>query len=171
MAKTSGGVRTLRTGSGEYATRQVEVEQMRSSGNYSSVEFSNNGGGYVAIEKSSMKHKPEEIEAARFLANKGYKVILKDEVGELKTPDGQIFSFTFEQRTPTGNSATNIRNSLTHAQSKRAEIAVMYMKNNKHTRQSVTNGIKLFEDKGDYRFKQIIVITTDGRIHKHRHNK
>ena len=170
MAKISGGVRTLKGGSREFTARQSEVRQLENSGLYSSVEFSKKGGGYVAVEKSLYKHKPEELEAARFLSDKGYKVILKDEAGELKTPDGKIFKYSFEQRTPDGSTATNFRNSLFHAKSKTADIAVVYMKYNKHTKQSVTSGIKLFEDSGSYRFKQIIIVTPDGRIHKHRHN-
>ena len=30
------------------------------------------------VENSKARHKPEELEAARFLADKGYKVALKD---------------------------------------------------------------------------------------------
>lgn len=144
---------------------------MEESGKYSSVEFSKKGGGYVAIEKSAKKHKKEELEAARLLADKGYKVTLKDEAGELKTPDGKIFSYSFEQRTPEGSTATNFRNSLFHAQGKRAKIALLYMKYNKHTKKSVLDGIKLFEEAGSYRFNQIIIVTKDGRIHRHRHSK
>ena len=58
MAKTSGGVRTYKSGSSTYRKRQAEVEAMQQSGKYSSVELGK-GGGYVAIEKSSAKHKPE----------------------------------------------------------------------------------------------------------------
>lgn len=90
MAKTSGGVRTYRQGSSTYLKRQAEVEAMRASGKYSSIEMSK-GGGYVVIEKSTARHMPEELEAARILADKGYKVILKDEATGLhgvKHPTG-----------------------------------------------------------------------------------
>lgn len=83
MAKTSGGVRTYRQGSSTYRKRQTEVEAMRASGRYSSVEIGR-GGGWLAIERSTARHKPEELEAARILADKGYKVILKDEAGSEK---------------------------------------------------------------------------------------
>ena len=53
---------------------------MRDSGRYSSVEMGK-GGGWIAIEKSTARHKPEELEAARILADKGYKVTLKNEAG------------------------------------------------------------------------------------------
>lgn len=87
MAKTSGGVRTLKIGSREYRKRESEVNDMIASGKYQSVKMSS-GGGYVAVEKSTFKHKPEELEAANILAGKGYKVILKNESGIGKTPDG-----------------------------------------------------------------------------------
>ena len=112
MAKTSGGVRTLKTGSKEYSLRALDVERMRNSGIYSSVEFSHNGGGYVAIENSTMSHKAEELEAARILANNGYKVILGNEAGQLTTSEGQIFSFSYEQHTPEGRTYRNFAKSL-----------------------------------------------------------
>jgi len=170
MAKISGGVRTLKGGSKEFTARQLEAQQLENSGLYSSVEFSKKGGGYVAVEKSGYPHRPEELEAARFLSDKGYKVILKDEAGELKTPDGKIFKYSFEQRTPEGSTAKNFKSSLYHARDKKADIALVYMKYNKHTKQSVIDGIKDFEKSSKYRFNQIIVVTQDGRIHRHKHN-
>lgn len=173
MAKTSGGVRTYKSSSSTYRRRQEEISTMRASGKYSSVEMSK-GGGYVAIEKSTSRHKPEELEAARILADKGYKVTLKNEAGlghKIKTPDGYLFSALFEQRTPKGNTDINIRSSLYHVRDKKADVPVLYMKGSEHTRQSVENGIRAFESASKYRFKQIIVVTEDGRIHRHKHNK
>ena len=169
MAKTSGGVRTYKSGSSTYRKRQAEVEGMQQSGKYSSVELGK-GGGYVAIEKSSAKHKPEELEAARILANKGYKVVLKNESGMNKTPDGYLFTASFEQRTPIGNTAKNIRASLYHGRDKKADIPVLYMKGNGHTRKSVEDGIRYFESSSKYRFKEMIIVTQNGKIHRHKHN-
>lgn len=169
MAKTSGGMRTFQSGSATYQKRLSEVEAMRRSGKYSSVEMGK-GGGYVAIEKSTSKHKPEELEAARILADKGYKVTLKNEAGEMKTPDGYLFTASFEQRTPTGNSAKNIRTSLYHSRDKKANIPVLYIKGNGHTRKSIEDGIKYFENSSKYRFKEIIIVTQNGKIHRHKHN-
>ncbi|MBD9094788.1 MAG: hypothetical protein EGQ20_20015 [Bacteroides oleiciplenus] len=173
MAKTSGGVRTYKSSSSTYRRRQEEISTMRASGKYSSVEMSK-GSGYVAIEKSTSRHKPEELEAARILADKGYKVTLKNEAGlghKIKTPDGYLFSASFEQRTPKGNTDINIRSSLYHVRDKKADVPILYMKGSGHTRQSVENGIRAFESASKYRFKQIIVVTEDGRIHRHKHNK
>lgn len=144
---------------------------MIASEKYSSVEFSPNGGGYVAIEKSAAKHKSEEIEAAKILASKGYKVVLKNEAGFTKTPDGFLFSVSFEQRTPQGNSAQNFKKALGHAAEKNANILVAYMKRGKHTRQSIEDGIKKFEKSNSKRFEQIIIVTEQGKVHRHKHNK
>lgn len=146
---------------------------MRKSGKYSSVEMGK-GGGYVAVEKSTARHKPEEIEAARILANKGYKVILKDEATGLHkvgTSDGYLFGASFEQRTPTKDGANTIRNALFHARDKEAKIALIYSKGSVFSRASVEQGIRLYEDATRYRFKQIIIVSDKGNVHRHRHNK
>lgn len=171
MAKTSGGVLTLKTGSREYNKRLKEVEELRANGKYSSVIFSENGGGYVAIEKSKARRDNNELAASKVLADNGYKVILKNEEGEIRTPDGYIFSTSFEQRTPTKDGANTIRNALNHARQKRANIAVIYSKEHIFTRQSVEQGLRLYEDAHRYRFNQILIVADNGRIHKHKHNK
>ena len=173
MAKTSGGVRTYRQGSSTYLKRQAEVEAMRASGKYSSIEMSK-GGGYVAIEKSTARHMPEELEAARILADKGYKVILKDEATGLhgvKTPDGYLFNASFEQRTPTKDGANTIRNALFHARDKKADAALIYSKGHTFSKESTEKDIRLFEDASPYRFKNIIIVSDNGHIHRYRHNK
>lgn len=170
MAKTAGGVRTYRQGSATYQKRLAEVYAMRASGEYSSVEMGK-GGGWLAIEKSTARHKPEELEAARILAGKGYKVTLKDEGGQVRTPNGYLFSALFEQRTPTKDGANTIRNALYHARNKGADVAVIYSRNHAFTRGSVESGIKLYEQSHDYKFKRIIVVSDNGNVHRHRHNK
>lgn len=174
MVKLSGGSRTLTGGSREYSRREVEFNQLMHSGQYSSGYFSSKGGGYYVVENSSARHKPEELEAARYMADKGYCVTLTDEAGHgdrIKSPDGKIFSASFEQRTPTGDTEQNFNKCLEHAKIKGAEVAVVFMKNAGHTRTSVEKGIRKYEEHNAYRFKKIIVVTKDGRIHKHTHNK
>lgn len=167
MGKTSGGNRILKTGSREYRRRGKEVEEMLASGKYSSVSLSVKGGGYVAIEKSPAKHKPEEIEAATILANRGYKVILKNEAGQTRTPDGELFSISFEQRTPT---SAPVYKALEHARTKNVQIALIYDKHHIYQRADIDRGIKEYESLNGYRFKQIIVVAHDGKVHKHKHN-
>lgn len=97
MVKLSGGSRTLSGGSREYSRREVEYNQLMRSGQYSSGYFSHKGGGYVLVERSSMTHSAEEIEAARYMADKGYIVTLTDESNKgkdskVKTPDGKVLT-------------------------------------------------------------------------------
>lgn len=172
MSKTTGGVRNLAPNSKAYKNRLAEVSQMRASGNYSSVTMAEKGTGYVAIEKSPAKHKPEELEAAMHLANHGYKVILGNEAGNATVSEGRLFFSTYEQRTPDGTSdkAKNITNALRHARDKKADIAVIYMKYGKHPRKAVEQGIREFEKTSKYRFREVIIITQDGRLHHHKHD-
>lgn len=148
-----------------------EVAEMLMSDKYSSVKMGE-GGGYLAIEKSPFKHKPEELAAAKILSDKGYKVILTNEAGKgmkVKSPDGFLFVNSFEQRTPTKDGANTIRNALFHARDKQADIALVYSKEHVFSRKSVEEGIKLFEEATNFRFKQIIVVADNGHIHRHRH--
>lgn len=170
MAKTAGGVRTFGSGSATYRKRQAEAAAMLAGGRYSSVEMGK-GGGYVAIEKSPARHKTEELEAARILADKGYKVVLKNESGEVRTPDGYLFKASFEQRTPTKDGANTIRNALFHARNKGADMALIYSRNHVFSRADVEKGIRLYEEAHDYRFKRIIVVADNGHVHRHKHNE
>ena len=91
---------------------------------------------------------------------------------KVKTPDGRVFDATFEQRTPDGkqNTPENIRSALRHGRDKRSDMVVIYQKQGKHSRQAVEQGIKMYEAQSKHRFQQIIVVTQDGRIHRHKHN-
>lgn len=146
-----------------------EVEEMRASGKYSLVEEYN--GGYLAVENSSKEHSELEKEAARYIAKNGNKVILKNEAGSDITVEGWINGKSYEQVTPNGSTAQNIKKALGHAKKKNAQISVIYMKNANHTLQSVEDGIALFEKYNPYyKFDKIIVVTKDGRLHYHVHN-
>lgn len=175
MVKLYGGARKLKNGSRQYTRRELEYRGEMSSGNFSSGYFSQKGGGYYVVENSKAKHKPEELEAARYMADKGYIVRMKDEGNQphkIKTPDGMIFSASFEQRTPNGskNTSDNIKSCLYHGRDKKADVTVIYQKFGRHSRADVEKGIRLFEEKSKYRFQQIIMVTKDGRIHRHKHN-
>ena len=184
MGRVPGGVKTYKPDSTTYKKRMKEVAEMLKSGRYSSVEMGK-GGGYLAIEKSSAKHKAEEIEAGKILADKGYKIILKNEAGTHLTADGFIFKAVFEQSTPSvpqkgelPKGAKNIKKNLEHAKSKntygengsKIDVAIIYDKHHLYNRDVIEQGIKEYEKHNNYRFKNIIVISHDGKIHKHRHH-
>ncbi len=168
MVKLSGGSRTLKGGSATYNARQSEFHRLMQNGEYSKGYFSTKGGGYYLIEKSKAKHKDEEIEAARHLADKGYIVKLKDEAGSVRTPDGTIFSTVFEQSTPRGDSVNNFSNCLNHAKVKpSATAAVVYMKYGGHTKATIREAIKSYSENNSKQLT-VFVVTKDGRIHRWR---
>ena len=169
MAKITGGVRTYKPQDATYRKRSEEVAAMMKSGRYSSVEMGR-GGGYVAIEESKMSHKAEEIEAAWILADKGYKVILKDEAGQVRTPDGYIFTAAFEQRTPDTEGYRGFVKALEHAKSKGAEIALIYDKHHVYHRATIQQGLREYERFNSYRFKRVMIISNDGKLHKWAHD-
>lgn len=171
MAKTSGGVRNVPVGSTAYNNRLAEVAAMRASGKYSSVEMAENGTGWVAIENSSTKHKPEEIEAARHLADKGYKVTLTDESGSKVVKDGDLFTASFEQSTPTAKGEKGVNKALEHVKKKGVDVAVIYDKHRTYNRAEIEAGIRRDESYNKYRFTKIIVVGSTGNVHVHTHNQ
>lgn len=176
MVQVKGGVRNVSRTSKAYQNRLREVEKMRASGKYSSVEMPRNGTGWVAIEKSRMKHTSDEIEAAFYMAKAGYKVTLKSEEGHAVTPDGFLFSFAYEQKTPHIKTEKGIIKALGHAKSKersglRIDIAVIYDKFDNYSGKDVEDGIRAFEKLNKKRFRGIIFITKTGRVFVHRHNE
>jgi hypothetical protein len=88
----------------------------------------------------------------------------------LQETDGKIFRYHYDQITPKGSTKENFSNALRHARDKKADMALVYIKYNRHTRQTVTEGLKYYEEKNPYRFKQILIVTPYGRIHRHKHN-
>ena len=84
---------------------------------------------------------------------------------------GKIFKISYEQHTPEGSTYQNMNKALEHAKKKNADIAVVYMKYNKHTRESVESGVIEYERLNNYRFNRILIVTKDGKIHIHKHNK
>ena len=171
MAKGSGGTRTLTPHGRRWSKQKSKADAMAGSGRYSEVSFNSTNGAIFAIEKSISRHKPEEIEAARFIVKSGRDVTLINGAGSAITGDGRIHIDLYEQRTPTGGDAKNFRSALGHARDKKAAVAVVYMKYASHNRTTVEEGIKEFENSSKYRFKRIIVVAKDGKVYSHYHNK
>lgn len=162
---------------------------MQASGNYSEVYFSEKTGGYYAIEKSTMDHKPEEIEAAKHMADAGYKVVLTDEGGSGVSADGKVFNFVYEQSTPnpehprTNDSLSNsVKNALQYGVEKvkkaernhqddfKVDVAVIFDKHHSYRAKHIEAGITQFELYGKFHYKKIIVISKSGNVYEHSHN-
>lgn len=169
MAKDFGEDRMVEQYRQSSADVAAKAKEMRDSGLYSEV-ITTNDGGIFAIEKGKAKHKPEEIEAGKYMAKAGYQVTLKDETGYVRTPDGYVYSFTYEQRTPT-KGGKSFKYALDHAEKKGAKVAVIYDKHQVYHRQDVENGIKQFENHKKYRFERIIVVSKSGNVYEHSHNE
>ncbi|MBP5664349.1 MAG: hypothetical protein J6X16_08790 [Bacteroidales bacterium] len=169
MSKDYGGDRMVEQMSQPYADVKKKVEEMKASGKYSEVEMTSTGGIY-AVEKGKAHHKPEEKEAAKHMAKAGYQVTLKDETGDVKTPDGYVYSFTFEQRTANVGGARSVMKALEHAKKKTADVAVIYDKHYVYHRDTIEHGLSLYEHYNSYRFKRIIVISKSGNVYEHSHN-
>lgn len=174
MAKSKGGVRNVPRGSKTHINRMTEIEQMKASGIYSSVKLFNTG--WVAIEKSKSQHSRDEIEAAIHLAKTGYNVTLTSEDGSLKSPDGKIFKYVYEQKTPVGKKGSDgVMKSIEHAREKvtpsqTIDVALIYDKHKRFTRKDIEEGIISYEKHNRHRFKRIIVVSANGNIHIHKHN-
>ncbi len=172
MAKDYGADRMVEKYAQPFDEVRKQVEEMKSSGNYSTVEMTNNGGIF-AVEKGKARHKPEEIEAGRHMAKAGYHVTLKDETGYTKTPDGYVYSFAFEQKTPNVDigGARSVLKAMEHARRKPADVVVIYDKHSVYHRNIIDAGISLYERHiSNYRFKRIIVISKSGNVYEHSHN-
>lgn len=170
MAKDSGADRMVEKYAQPFDEVRKQVEEMKASGKYSTVEMTNNGGIY-AVEKGKARHKLEEIEAGRHMAKAGYHVTLKDETGHVKTPDGKVFSFTFEQKTPDVGGARSVLKAMEHARSKQSDVVVIYDKHSVYHRNIIDRGISLYEQYiHNYRFKRIIVVSKSGNVYEHSHN-
>lgn len=168
-----GGVRPVSKTGKAYQNRLREYTAKMASVGYSDGYFSKESGGFYVVVKSNYPHKKEELEAARILADKGYKVYLQDEVGSVSKGDGLIFTFSYEQSTPDkAVGGHGFKKCLGHAKSKRVQIALIYDKNGRFTDSDINAGILEFEKyNATYRFSRIIVIDRKNRINNYYHNK
>lgn len=165
---------------------EKEKQDLKADSKYESIRFYS-GGGFLAIATSPKKHSEDEITVGRYLAKSGLQVILLDESGQIKTRDGLIITMgNYEQRTTTKteeeklgikqvDKVKRVRNAISHAHSKQADIALIYLKEGGIKTKDVRAGIKAFvrgytDNEGvyhrgsNYQFKTIITVSRNGRI-------
>lgn len=155
--------------------------------------FSEKSGGYLIAMKghnlSSL-----EAEAGKYLADFGLQVHLtpegagheiyathsyvKDGKTHYKFPEGKINMFTFEQKAPSKIESSierSVRQAILHANSKHADIAVIYDKHNLFDRNDIENGMKLYQSKfkkwETKGVKAVIAISHDGGVFEHQFDK
>ncbi len=136
--------------------------------------YSLSGGGNVLFMRGHTYYE-DEIEAAKVLADHGYKVLMTPEIGGLwiskmdkkgkpKYVEGRIDAVKYEQST-INSDATNIpgafNKALDHAVSKGAEYAVSFDRHNLSTKEDVKNGIAMFTKypRNKNKIKKLFVIT------------
>lgn len=177
MAKQSGGTRNYYRLPSVLARRKAEFDSLIAKGDYVRSHFSQSGGYYV-IHKD---HKPvtvpnenKENEAAKFLADKGYRVYMMGEgsyLRDFKKTDGFHEHAIMDIKTINSASKYRIERVLKNAALQNAEVVVLMQNTKDMTRNYVENQINLFKEnaKGSERgnLKQVIVVGLSGRIHRH----
>lgn len=137
--------------------------------------YSEKGDGYLIYMKGHM-YSQDEIDAGKILANNGFRVILTPEgniqfastinkrTGQAIFLDGYINSASYEQKTTTNpiNKVMNIKRVLEHARKKRAQIAVLYDKNEVLSLSDINEGIIEFKKFNTYNFLDFLILRKDG---------
>lgn len=166
-----GGVRPVGSESKSYQNRLREFNARMATPSYSKGYFSRATGGFYVVEKSKFPHKKEEIEAARIMADKGYKVYLKDETGEFSKGDGMIFTFSYEQITPDkAKGAHGVKKCIEHAKLKRVQVSLIFDKYGRFSLREIREGITEYEKHNSYLFQKIMIIDKNTVIHTYRHD-
>lgn len=167
------------------AIRAVEAEfnQRLSSGAYvRQHSYLSPKGGYVLYQSGHNYH-AEEIEAAKHLANHGYRVELQPEGmrmwasawrnGSSKYAEGIIEGTLYDQKT-VSRSATNlsgnVRYAMNHAVEKNAKIALVYDKHGLLHKKNIREGMKAFMGIPANRGKldSVYVVNSSGRLYVHK---
>lgn len=195
MTKPFGSTRMFKPAPGVISQNRKEYDSQMSLVTTDVIHsyFSNKSGGYMVVMRG---HSPneEEFEVGRFLADFGLKVRLTPEgagyemyathsyvkKGKInyKFPEGKIDILTFEQRTPDkihNTVESSVHHAIMHANSKHAEIALIYDKYKLYHREDIENGMKLYqkkfkmwETKG---VKVVLVVSYDGGVFEHQFDK
>ncbi len=169
----------------EAAKRAIELEfnqRLNSSSYVRQHSYLSPHGGYVLFHSGHNYHS-EEVEAAKHLANHGYRVELQPEgmrmwasawrKGNSRYAEGIIEGTLYDQKTVSRsatNPSGNVRNALNHAVEKNAKIALVYDPHSKLHRGDVRTGMKDFMSYPHNRGKldSVFVINSFGRLYIHK---
>lgn len=190
MAKASGSTRIVQPSTAGKASNLADFNSRMSTGLYdvSKSSISATSGAYVAY-MTGHNYFPEETEAARFLANAGFNVVLTPEgdgyeiyatnvkKGKHKYSEGTVSQITFEQATPKSivdTAETTIKGAIKHANKKRSNIALIYDKYSLFHREDIENGMKAYQksDKAwQKKVKAVLVVNSKGEVWEHQFEK
>lgn len=190
MGKPTGGTRYVKPSDASKAKNLTDFNNRMATGFYDTSKsfVSAVSGAYVAY-MTGHNYFPEEIEAARYLADAGFNVVLTPEGngyeiyatnvkrGNYKYSEGTVSQITFEQTTPksiTNTAETTIKNAIKHANTKRSNIALIYDKNSLFHREDIEKGMKAYQksDKAwQKKVKAVLVVNSKGEVWEHQFDK
>lgn len=195
MAKASGNTRIVRPTSSSITQgrKEFDAEIAKSTTDVSNSFFSNKSGGFLVTMKGHNIDEAE-LEAGRYLADSGIKVTLTPEgagyemyatfstVKKGKTiykySDGKMDMSTFEQKTPSRIDTTveqSVKQAIIHANSKHAQIALIYDKYKLYHNKDIEDGMKLYQEKfkkwETKGVKAVIVVSHSGKVYEHHFDK
>ena len=175
MGKPTGGTRYVKPSDASKAKNLTDFNNRMATGFYDTSKsfVSAVSGAYVAY-MTGHNYFPEEIEAARYLADAGFNVVLTPEGNGY---EGTVSQITFEQTTPksiTNTAETTIKNAIKHANTKRSNIALIYDKNSLFHREDIEKGMKAYQksDKAwQKKVKAVLVVNSKGEVWEHQFDK
>ena len=179
-----GTIRQVSPSTKKYAQRKGEYSASISTGDYDFDKsyFSVIGGGYLLYHKERDYDK-YEYEAAKYLAESGYKVELTPEKGEMyvtakyngkeKYSDGIVFGVTYEQKTPKPEGDDfdkNVTKAIKHAKDKGSRVALIYDAHNYLHRYNIRKGMDdymKYHGHSPYNtVRKVIVVNSEGKVYE-----
>lgn len=195
MSKPQGSTRMFKPTTATKAQSRKEFNAQLTKETTDAVNsyFSEKSGGYLIAMKGHNLSQ-EESEAGKYLADFGLQVHLtpegagyeiyathsyvKDGKTHYKFPEGKINMSTFEQKTPDkveSSVASSVRQGIIHANTKHADIAVIYDKHQLYHTDDIERGMKLYQEKNKKwetkGVKAVIVVSHDGGVFEHHFDK
>ena len=135
--------------------------------------FDKSGGFVVVHDKHYLKR--GELNAARKLAKKGYKVYLDSERSTISgqtTRDGHIYRSPMDIKAIGKAGKWRIKSEMENAAKQGAETVVLMQRTKRMTRAYVEDQIDLFRKYGTQRsrakIKWVIVVGMSGNVHRHK---
>ncbi|MCF0219307.1 MAG: hypothetical protein HUK14_05950 [Muribaculaceae bacterium] len=188
--KTYGGITSMKTvDASNYDANAAEFREQLATGKYElDKSFLSPSGAYVLYE-TGHNHHEAELEAAMALADAGINVTMTREdkaefahfidanTGSPKFVEGKLATeqLTYEQRSPVKSNPKGgiytVHSALQHAESKRADIALIYDRNGSLHRSDIGKGISHYNKLRTNRFKAIFVVDSKGGVHEWFHTR
>ena len=188
MAKANGSTRLVQPTAASKAENLSDFNAKMATGKYevSLSSISASTGAYVVYMMGHEYHK-EEMEAAKYLADNGFNVVLTPEgpsyeiyatnIQKGKFSDGTVSQITYEQSTPKGiviDAQTTVRGAIRHANLKHSEIALIYDRHSLFHREDIEKGMQYYQQSDKTwkkKAKVVLVVNSKGEVWEHQFDK